>query len=502
MRLTTIKQSQEIERLTQEVYGISGELLMESAGTLASRELIQSYFPELKKGTAYIICGPGNNGGDGLVLARHLHSASYRNIVVMTLSRPEKSSELFKTQLKRAELSRIKIISLLEQPEKMEQLKSASIIVDALFGIGLSAGLEESYLKAVDMMNSVKVPVVSLDVPSGLDADQGVALNATVKASMTLSFGLAKPGFFVGDGPSAVGKLRVLSIGFPYECLRRVATTHFAFTDKLARRYLPSRGEKTNKSDHGHVLVLAGSPDMRGAGILSALSAYRMGAGYVTWASEGLNISELESAPELLCKNINDKDLLSKEYTAIVIGPGFGVNENTKDWIEKLKTLKTPVVLDADAITTCVDYNLFPLPDNWVVTPHAGELSRITGEDAHHIENNRYEAALEAVKITGGFVLFKGFRTLLANKNRVMVVLSGNSALAKAGTGDVLSGMIAALMAQDVEPLQAAATACYIHGRMADEWIRVGNDKQSLLASDLTNHLPQLMSRLRGGALV
>ncbi len=503
MRLATIEQSRELDMLSKKVYGVPGELLMESAGALSAKEIIQSYFPELKKGSVYIICGPGNNGGDGLVLARHLHSSGYRNVNILTLAPFEKSSPLFKQQLNRVELFSIKVFDLLKNPEKMEKLRSASLVVDALFGIGLSSSLEDKYLKIVDFINAVKVPVVSLDCPSGLNCDQGTALNAVVKASMTLSFGLAKPGFFVGDGPAAVGKLRVLSIGYAYESLRGVATSHFAFTDKLARRYLPRRGTNTNKSDHGHVLVFAGSEEMPGAGILSATSAYRMGAGYVTWAcSEKSLFQQLERAPEILCTESTNPEIWDKKVTAAVIGPGFGVNEHTRDIILKLKDQDYPVVLDADGISTCVKYDLFPVPENWVITPHSGELSRITGVDVHNIEENRFEAVLNCVKITSGHVLLKGFRSVIAQKDRVMVILSGNSALAKAGTGDVLSGMIAALLAQDLETLQASATACYIHGRMADEWVRVGHDRQSLLASDLTQHLPQLMSQLRGGALV
>lgn len=503
MRLATVRQSHEIDDISQKVYGLTGEVLMEAAGCMAARETDQAFFPELKRGLTSVICGPGNNGGDGLVVARHLHSSGHRDLVVFTLAPKDSRSGLFKTQLQRAELQGLKIIDLVEQPEKFEQIRSSALIIDGLFGIGLSRRVTGDFLKIIDIMNSVKVPVVSLDCPSGLQCDTGVVDGSVVRADMTMTFGLAKPGFFVSDGPAHIGKLRILPIGFPYEALRGIATTHFAFNERLARRYLPTRKETSNKTDHGHLLVIAGHEGLWGAGILASSSAYRMGAGYVTWASFEVPEENLKQIPEVLTASVKDNKLWTKKFKAIVIGPGLGVGAETAELIDKLKKEEWPlVVLDADALTTCVQYELFPLPPNWVLTPHAGELSRILKIDSREIEANRYEAALRAAEMTGCHVLLKGYRSVLAYKERCMVINSGNSALAKAGTGDVLTGMIGGLLAQGLEAIQATATAAYIHGRMADEWVRVGNDKRSLNASDLKDHLPQLMSRLAGGALL
>ena len=164
--------------------------------------------------------------------------------------------------------------------------------------------------------------------------------------------------------------------------------------------------------------------------------------------------------------------------------------------------MKIPVVVDADAISTCVEYDLFPLPESWVITPHTGELSKILKMTVRDIENDRYAAALKAAEQVGCHVLLKGYRSIFAYEQRAMVINSGNSALAKAGTGDVLTGMIAGLIAQGFDTIMATATAAYIHGRMADEWVRVGNNKRSLTASDLSKHLPNLMTRLEGGNLI
>lgn len=502
MRLATVAEATEIDELSQKVYGLSGEVLMEAAGAMAARELDQAFFPELSRGMTAIVCGPGNNGGDGLVLARHLHSAGHRNLTVFIVT-GNNSSDLFQLQLKRAELHGLKLVKLSESPEKLQQLKSSTLVVDALFGIGLSRPIEGEFLAAVDMINSCKVPVVSLDAPSGLNCDTGLVEGATVKATMTFSFGLAKPGFFVSDGPTYAGKVRILPIGFPFESLRGVATSHFLFNDKLAKRYLPSRSDSTNKSEQGRLLLLAGTEGTWGAGVLAALSAYRMGCGYVTWAGHGdTPLEKLQEAPEVLLSSEEAVKSQLDSFDAVAIGPGFGVDKHTADWIRALKDAGIKnVVIDADAITACVQHDLFPLPESWVITPHSGELARILKVQSKDLHKDRFSAARQAAEVCGCHVVFKGFRTVLAFKERCMVVNSGNSALAKAGTGDVLTGMIGSMLAQGLETLQGTATAVYVHGRLADEWVRAGNDKNTLVATDLSHHLPQLLSRLSGGTL-
>ncbi|MCM2280936.1 MAG: NAD(P)H-hydrate dehydratase [Bdellovibrionaceae bacterium] len=516
MRIATVEQSREIDRLSQVEYGLPGDILMEAAGCSAAREIEQSYFPELKRGTIGVVCGPGNNGGDGLVVARHLHSSGHRDLIVFVIAPPhglqrsqksaqkQQQSDLFQIQMKRVEKQGIRVVDLVASPSQMEQLRSCTLFVDAIFGTGLRLRIEDPFARVIEVMNSVQSPIVAMDTPSGLDADRGTVLGVAVRAAMTCTFGLAKPGFFVNEGPSRVGRLRILPIGFPLEVFRKVAVSHFGFNEKLARRYLPKRQDTSNKSNHGRVMVFAGQPGMWGAGLLASSAAYRMGVGYVTLAGFGEPLDVLTSMPEVLTANIEQEKFWRPEaWDAVVIGPGFGVNAKTADLIERLRASgATSVVVDADAITTCVDFRLFPLPESWILTPHAGELARILNVDAQTIEKDRYAHALQASRYTGCHVLLKGFRSVLAHRNRCLVIMAGNSALAKAGTGDVLSGMIASLLAQKVEPVQAAATAAYIHGRMADEWVRSGKDKRALTASDLREQLPVLMARLAGGALL
>lgn len=503
MRLATIEQAQQIDEMSQKVYGLSAETLMESAGALAAREIDLTFLPELTRGAVAVVAGPGNNGGDALVCARHLHSSGYRDLQVYLVAPQDSQSALFRLQKQRCELQGIRFVDLTEIPERVEQLKSAELIIDGIFGIGLKRKIEDPYLKVIETMNASKAPKVSLDCPSGLNCNTGRVEGAAIKAAMTVTFGLAKPGFFASEGPGHVGKLRVLPIGFPYEALRGIATTHFLFNERLARRYLPARKETSNKSDHGRLLVIAGSPGFWGAGALASTSAFRIGAGYVIWASFESPLEALKEIPEVLTGEVNDDKLWSSKFSAVAIGPGLGSGKETAAIIEKLKDLKDiPVVVDADAITACVEHDLFPLPAHWVITPHSGELSRILKVHAQDIERDRFKAAFDAHEKTKCHVLLKGYRSVLAFGSRCMVIQAGNSALAKAGTGDVLTGMIGGLLAQRMDTTQATATAAYLHGRLADEWVRSGNDKSSLTASDLKTILPQIVSRLRlGGSL-
>lgn len=503
MRLADREQTKLIEKLSVQEFEISEELLMESAGIVAARELEQAFYPELNNGHLAVVCGSGNNAGDALVMARHLYSAGYRDLSVFYFAPLEQRSELFKTQLKRCQLQGLKLFDLSVDFNLIEKIKSCSLIVDGIFGIGLNREIKGEFAKIIELLNQSKKPIVSLDIPSGLDCDTGRVLGICVKAQMTFSFAHAKPGFFIGEASSLTGRLRILPIGVPYELTRKLANQYFLFTEKLAKRYLPKRTRLSHKADYGHCLVLAGRSSYWGAAVLSSMSAYRVGAGYVSLASFDQAQKIVVEIPEVLIEpKITIELLKAKKYNSIVVGPGLGVGPQTAELIKNLKNLNFQnVVIDADAITTCAQENLFPLPSQWVMTPHAGELSRVLGVSSEEIQRDRLKYSKMAAEKTGCLVLLKGYRSILADTSRAMIVMSGNSALAKAGTGDVLAGMIGGLMAQGIPNVQATSTAAYLHGRLADEWVQMGYDKRSLVASDLQQMLPSLIHRLSTGAL-
>ena len=266
---------------------------------------------------------------------------------------------------------------------------------------------------------------------------------------------------------------------------------------KMEAAHLLPRVKKTdNKYSRGRTLIFAGSEDFPGAGILSAQGAARMGCGYVTLAQKKLYPS-LRNA-DFIFLDLNKKNWRDFQFDSVLIGPGFGVNDFTRDLIMEFKKRKfESVILDADAITACARYNLFPLPQSWILTPHVGELSRCIGVGAKEIQNQREHYLVEAQKNVGGVILLKGYGTLIANEHELFQIRSGNEALAKAGTGDVLSGIIASLRANGLGSTDAALLGAYVHGATANLWLSRKNDVLSMRAVDILDLLPRVLRTIR-----
>ncbi|MEK7356704.1 MAG: NAD(P)H-hydrate dehydratase [Bdellovibrionota bacterium] len=496
MRLATVAEAKRIDSRSQAEFGLTAEILMEAAGSLAAREIVQSYFSEIKRGPVLVVCGPGHNGGDGLVVARHLKSSGV-DVHVTMLGPTEKRAKLTALQLKRALDSGVAEI----EPQVLSPfLDRAALVVDAIFGIGLDRDVEGAFASAIEALNSVRTPVVSLDTPSGLDCDRGVVLAHAVRADFTITFGVAKRGFFVSEGPKHAGRVRILPIGFPVDVVKREAASHKLIDGRIARRLLPKHVSGSNKSAHGRAGLVGGSRGMSGALLLAAHGANRVGAGYVVAVSHEDPRELVIDSPEILTLKTDDPKLFDKgRFTALGVGPGLGITEKTEAFISDLAERKfASVVLDADALTVLAKSDVRPLR-SWILTPHAGELARLTGMKAAAIEADRFESAQGAARKFGCIVLLKGFRTVVSDGVRTAVVGSGNAALAKAGSGDVLTGMITGLLAQGMKPFAAACLGAYVHGRLADMWVKSGRDLISLEPSDLTEALPILIRRIREG---
>lgn len=263
-----------------------------------------------------------------------------------------------------------------------------------------------------------------------------------------------------------------------------------------AQKLLPVLSSTENKATRGRSLLLAGSEEYPGAGILAAKAALRMGSGYVILAQKNISPS-LENPDFLLC-NLSKKSWSEINFDSILVGPGFGVNDYTATVIEDLKRNKIErVVLDADALTVCANHNLFPLPESWIMTPHTGELARCLGVTAEEINNDREHFVNEAQHRFECVVLLKGYKTLIADKKRIYVIASGNEALAKAGTGDVLAGCITALRAQGCSASRAAVLGAYVHGATANLWKAHRKDLLSMTPSDVIEYIPKVLYRIR-----
>jgi NAD(P)H-hydrate epimerase len=515
MKLATPSEMRKIEARTIAELSISEEQLMERAGESAAF-FIRKRYPQARK--VLIVCGPGHNGGDGLVVARFLSRAAERSAGQSTDQSTDQSTNRFSSLSPdcRVELLLLEPIGnckplVQKQFDKLKDLpidvigladldfSKVDVVVDALYGIGLDRPLQGGKIEAlIQKLNECGQPIVSLDCPSGLNCATGVVGGAGIRASLTLTFGLAKVGFFTPDGKRHSGEGVVLPMGFPAQIVTFEASSTQLITEKIAARLLPDRPLKSNKTNFGNVVVCAGQPGYWGAGVLSTQAAFRVGAGYVTWASEKTPLSELKSHPEVLTCSLREVFSAARRTAAFVVGPGLGTDKATELLLQELiHHHSVPAVIDADALTVIASKGISSLPKKWVLTPHAGELSRLLAVSAAEIEANRFFYARLAAKKYGCLVLLKGYRSLLAAGEKLYVIDSGNPALAKAGTGDVLAGFIGGFMAQGLSSLRAAVLGAYVHGRVADEWVKSGKDVASLVATDLVHDLPNLLSLLR-----
>lgn len=468
MRLARRQEIREIDRLAVEKYGIPSERLMENAGSAMAREILADLSWDRGR-HVLVLCGTGNNGGDGKVIAR---------------------------LLRREKKLRVREFDVPGDMPAPADLEGAGLIVDAIFGVGLNRPIEGRLRDLIEQVNQVETVRIAVDLPSGLDADRGVVLGACVKAHRTLTCGLAKPGFFFQEGPARCGRITVLKIGFPKELEMATASSCFLIRTREAARLLPVPSPSANKTHFGRVLVIGGSPGMEGAAVLSATAAARAGAGYVTLCTPG-EIPFDRRPPDFLTlpwDRLLTEDL--SRYRSVVIGPGLGIFPDRMEILEKILEARLKTVLDADALTLIAKSRNLTLHGDCVLTPHAGELSRLIPLAARDIEENRLTAAEGAAIEYGALVLLKGFHSLVTDGRRSWVIGTGNAALAKAGSGDVLSGFIGGWAAQGLGLKESAVLAATLHGEIADRWVRQGNGQRTLMASDLPGLLAGVLRRV------
>lgn len=466
MRLARRQEIRDIDRLATERYGISSTELIENAGMAMAREILSDDGWDRAR-TALIVCGPGNNGADGRVIARRLREAGIG----------------------------VRILEVSEKSVPPVAVEGVGLIVDAIFGVGLSRPIAGPLRGLIAILNRASAWRVAVDVPSGLDADRGVILGACFKAHRTLTCGLAKPGFFLQDGPAFCGRIKVLKVGFPTELERERADSCFLVRPKEAFHLRPVVPATANKTRFGRVLVIGGAPGMEGAAVLAANAAARAGAGYVTLCTPGRIPFDRRPADflSLAWNRLPGEDL--SRYQTVVIGPGLGTSPDRQGVLEKVLEARLKTVIDADALTLVAKSRHLALHGECVLTPHAGELSRLIPLTAQAIEESRLDAAREAALEYGALVLLKGFRTVVSDGVRCWIIGSGNAALAKAGSGDVLTGFIAGWAAQGLALREASVLAASLHGEIADRWVREGNGKRSLMASDLPRLLARVLRR-------
>lgn len=468
-----------------ERFGIPGETLMERAGVALWR-LLERDWPQAKRLT--ILAGPGNNGGDGFVLARLAHCAGRQVCLVQLGDHSQLSGAAATAAAAYAEAGGESVI--------WPQWPDASdLIVDALLGTGLRRALTGDLAAAIRRVNHSRAPVLAVDIPSGLSADSGQILGEAVRATATLSFIGLKQGLFTGDGPDCVGRIQFDSLGIPAAVYATtIAAARRIDWPKESARISP-RPRSAHKGHCGHLVVIGGTPGMSGAVRLAGEAALRTGAGLVTVATHPDHATLLNlTRPELMVAAVQSADQLAPvvaRATVVALGPGLGCAPWGRALFAQLLQEETardcPLVMDADALNLLAEQPMHR--DHWVLTPHPGEAARLLACTAAEIAQDRFAAVAELQQRYGGIVVLKGAGTLIASPGQHGPALcsQGNPGMASGGMGDALTGIIGALLAQGLNLEQAATAGVCLHATAADWAAKEG--ERGLLASDLIQAL-------------
>ncbi|MBX3721352.1 MAG: NAD(P)H-hydrate dehydratase [Turneriella sp.] len=495
-------QIREYDRLATALCKVPSLILMENAGRGAAEFIAQRGARQSAKPKVAIVCGTGNNGGDGFVVARHLAAHDEAEIAVFLVGDAQKISGDAKVNLEAMLASGI----LYTSPDA-EAIRGADIVVDALFGTGLDRAVTGDAAAAIAAMNAAEGIRIALDIPSGLDADTGAVLGVAVKAAHTVTFAYAKPGLYTPEGRNHAGDIHVVKLGVPDKKI--LATTGHAAA-LIARETIAAnlalREAKTYKHKAGDILIVAGSAGKTGAAKLTAEAALKTGAGLATvctW-SDALPAFEKETK-EIMLTDLRREAIAASlgaavaKRSAVVIGPGFGLDNDAKTAVDfVLGAVDIPLIIDADALTlaAAMPEALRNARAKKILTPHAGELARLLGVTAAAIEADRYQAVARAAALTQAIVVLKGAHTLVAAPDgEILVSAEANPVLATAGSGDVLAGIIAAFTAQ-MTPFEAAAAGVYVHAAAGNLWQKHTRSDRGMLAGAIAALVPEVLGNL------
>ncbi len=517
MKIVTAQQMRELDRRTIHEAGVPGTTLMERAGTGVVSAMEETFGP-LKGKTVTIFCGKGNNGGDGFVVARLLHRqrSAVRVCLLAHIRDLHGDAKLMYQRFVKG-AGRTNVFPA-PSTDHMHQLgQHSDVLVDALLGTGTSSPITGLYHEAIHAMNASEAPTVAVDVPSGIDTDTGSALGTAVQAALTVTLGNPKLGLFLGAGIDHVGRLHCVDLGIPRQYLEALPEPPELLTASMIRPWLPKRSASSHKGTFGHVGIIAGSSGKGGAAALAAQAALRAGAGLVTVATPATVQTSLVSSmpeamtlplPETKAHTLSRRALprlcaFLQARSAIGIGPGLSTHVETAEVVRTLITrCDRPIVIDADGLNALAGHvpllRSCPLPP--ILTPHPGEMARLLGEStAEAVNLDRIRIAQDFARSHSSFVVLKGARTIIAHPHgATSLTPTGNPGLATAGTGDVLTGILAGLLAQGVSPWEAVQSGVYLHGLAGDLAVQA-HGYPSLLASDLFAYLPRAMAQVLHG---
>jgi len=503
MKVATAAEMREFDRTTIEVVGIPSLVLMENAGAAVAARA-----EEICDGRKVLfLCGCGNNGGDGLVAARKLLNRGF-DVRAVVFAKADSMSQDCKAQYQIASKMGLRIE--LKKSLTAADLHSA-LVIDAVFGTGLSRTVGGQLAETFRAVNESGSTVISVDIPSGISADTGEVLGEAIRADHTVTFGLPKRGHFLYPGAGYSGVLHVADIGFPSGLLRSESIKTGLIDREYAVGSLPERPRNSYKGDYGHVLAVAGSREKTGAAMMTAKACIRAGAGLVTIGvpetlmdvfqgrvTEEMILPLPDNGNGSLDARASDLilDFASRHVDVIAIGPGIGVSSDIEAIVRRLVAVSAlPLVIDADGLNAITDggASLNKAKSPVIITPHPGEMSRLIHKadiGIREIEKDRIGTAQSFAEATGVYVVLKGVPTIVATpEGQALINTTGNPGMATAGSGDVLTGIIASLAGQGMAPLRASALGVYLHGLAGDQ-AAAETGLHSLVASDIIKSLP------------
>jgi NAD(P)H-hydrate epimerase len=484
--LYTAEQVRELDRRAIEDHGIPGRELMQRAAEAAFAAL-RGQWPDA--GRVTVLCGPGNNGGDGLLIARLAQLGGMAVRVGLIRERDRYTGDA-RQALEAAEAAGVAVSAYDES-----LLRGADVVVDAMLGTGLSREVKGNIREAIGAVGACSAGVLAVDIPSGLQADTGRVLGEAVRAHVTSTFIGFKLGQFTGAGLERAGRVMFDGLGVPCAIYADLAPAGQRLTDGLRARLLPPRAKNAHKNRFGHVLCIGGDLGTAGAIRMAAEACLRCGAGLVSVATRAANSPAMTQArPELMCAAVEDEgdlsSLLNKAHV-LAVGPGLGQGDWGRALWRRALAAGRPMLVDADALNLLADEPA--RRDDWVLTPHPGEAARLLDTGAGAVQGDRPSAVRELARRYGGVAVLKGAGTLIcAADGPIYACDAGNPGMAVGGMGDTLSGVIAAFMGQGLALLDAARLGVYVHARAGD--LAADEGERGLLPGDLLPHLRRLVN--------
>ncbi|MFO0732393.1 MAG: NAD(P)H-hydrate dehydratase [Nitrospiraceae bacterium] len=516
MRIVTAAQMQALDRRTIAEARVPGLTLMERAGKGIVTHLIDRY-GSIARCPIAIVCGKGNNGGDGLVAARLLQKKGAR-VHVFLLASPTELSRDAKAMHRRLRgtISNSALTRVTDPSTLSGRLSTSALVIDAILGTGLSSPVTGLYQAAIEAITAADKPTIAVDLPSGLHAETGEILGSAVRADLTVTFGLPKLGLYLGSGIDCAGAVRVVDIGIPHDFVEALDSRVHLLTQAGTSAVLPTRRPTAHKGTFGHAGIIAGSVGKTGAAAMAALAALRIGAGLVTVAVPSSVNDILESKlleamtspmPETKARTFARSGLdslaaFTGARTAVAIGPGLTTHPETVELVQELvRRIDRPCVLDADALNALAGKPslLTECTVPPILTPHPGEMARLEPEaTTHSINADRLGVATRFARERGVYVVLKGAKTIIARPDGTAAICpTGNPGMATGGTGDALTGMLVGLLAQGLSPWDAACAATYLHG-LAGDLAAEHHGQAGMIAGDLIAEIPHALVSCTG----